>query len=88
MKSASRADFSAAKSVFGFHVSLQNPKSGFKNLNSDFPIEGILNESGKTPSSEVTFCYDESARKKFTLIMHTPLCWAGNFINDGFMSFD
>ena len=34
-----RTDSSEAKSVFGFLVLLQNPKSGFQNLDPDFPIE-------------------------------------------------
>ena len=31
------------KSVFGFRVRFQNPKSGFQNLNPNFPIERNLN---------------------------------------------
>ena len=42
MKSTLRTDFSGVKSVIkviGFRVRLQKPKSGFQNLNPDFPIE-------------------------------------------------
>ena len=39
LKSTLRTDFSEVKSVFGFRIRLQNPKSGFQNLNLDFPIE-------------------------------------------------
>ena len=34
------------KSVFGFRVRLQNPKSGFQNLKVDFPIERNHNFNG------------------------------------------
>lgn len=81
-------DFLVLKFVFGFYVLLKNLKSWFKNLNLDFLIEGILNELGKIFLLEVIFCYDESVCKKFILIMYIFLCWVGNFINDGFMSFD
>ena len=37
-----RTDFSEVKSVFGFRVRLQNPKSRFQNRNPDFPIERNL----------------------------------------------
>ena len=37
-------DFSEVKSIFGFHVRLQNPESRFQNLNPDFPIKRNLND--------------------------------------------
>ena len=43
LKSNLRTDFSEVKSVFGFRVRLQNPKSRFQNLNPDFLIERNLN---------------------------------------------
>ena len=42
LKSTLRTDFSEVKSFSGFRVRLQNPKSGFQNLNPDFPIERNL----------------------------------------------
>ena len=42
VKPTMRTDFSEVKSVFGFRVRLQNPKSGFQNLNPDFPIKRNL----------------------------------------------
>ena len=46
-----RTDFSEVKSVFGFRVRLQNPKSRSQNLNPDFPIErNLLNACTLVPT--------------------------------------
>ena len=47
LKSTLRTDFSEVKSVFGFRVRLQRKKSGFQNLNPDFPIERNLTSALK-----------------------------------------
>ena len=47
LKSTLRTDFSVVKSVFGFRVRLQRKKSGFQNLNPDFPIERNLTSALK-----------------------------------------
>ena len=46
-----RTDFSEVKSVFGFRVRLQNPKSRSQNLNPDFPIERNLLYYSKVESA-------------------------------------
>ena len=43
-------DFSEVKSVFEFRVRLQNPKSGFQNLNPNSPIERNL----KVPPMDIS----------------------------------
>ena len=47
LKSTLRTDFSVVKSVFGFRVRLQSKKSGFQNLNPDFPVERNLTSALK-----------------------------------------
>ena len=52
-----RTDFSEVKSVFGSGVRLQNPKSGFRSLNPDFPIERNHNKTFPVSHhGDVIFC--------------------------------
>ena len=71
-------DFSEVKSVFEFRVRLQNPKSGFQNLNPNSPIERNLKVPPKDISGHnrtwttIAFCNDQdfSYMHRFHLRVH------------------